>query len=95
MPDIVKVEHADHVYQLDIEDLDGTEAGVLSRFTRDMGNVGVIYATLYLAKRRNGEKVSEAEVLRIKVRDWENRTNDDEEPEQSPPADAPAAPDPA
>jgi hypothetical protein len=90
--DVMRVQHGDEIYAVDINDLDGHEAGILSRFGRDHGNVGVVYATLLIGKRRAGEIISEADVLKIKVGEWENLSG---EPDAGPPADAPAEEPPA
>jgi hypothetical protein len=90
--DVMRVEHGGKVYAVDCNDLDGHEAGILSRFGRDLGNVGVVYAALLIGKRRNGETISEAEVLKIKVGEWENLTGEaDAGPPEVAPADEPPA----
>lgn len=94
MANVVTVELDGHEYSVDLDDLTGRELGTIERLRRDFGGgSGTVVAVLLVAKQRAGEKVTEAELLDMKVSRWSDKTEAADPP--TPPADGRPGPEPS
>jgi hypothetical protein len=76
-------------YSLNLDDLTGREMGTLDRLRRDYGDsVGSVTGVLLIAKQRAGERVSEAELLDMRVDRWNDATEREAPVPPTPPAAA-------